>query len=94
MSLHCVYSAAHGTATGALPKQLAPGDCVLLLGDASVLALPGTPWLDALGDWPIYALKEDLVARGIDATDERVERIDYDGWLALAEQQANQRLWR
>lgn len=93
MTLHCVYSGAH-TTHEALIRQLAEDDCILLLGDACVLALPGNPSLDGLNDWRVYALDEDLAARGIETADTRVQAISYEAWLELTVQQANQRLWR
>ena len=61
MTLHCVYSGSHAT-TAALASQLAEDDCVLLLGEACVLALPGNSSLNGLNNWRVYALDEDLAA--------------------------------
>ena len=89
MTLHCVY-AVSALRDGTLTRALNDGDCVLLLGYAVVATdahelLPATTRL--------YALAEDLDAYGVDSTNAALERIDYDGWVALSSELTTQQLW-
>ena len=66
------------------------GSHVMLVQDA-VLAVAKTPenqqWLDRLTSAGIvvYALSEDITARGITRLLEGVEVVDYGGWVDLVE---------
>jgi tRNA 2-thiouridine synthesizing protein B len=42
--------------------------------------------VQALADHPVYALQEDLEARGLDSLIDGIQVIDYDGFMELVEQ--------
>lgn len=70
--------------------RIAPaGAPILLYEDGVYGAIKGTAAeaivVDALEKRPVYALKPDLDARGLDALLDGVETIDYDGFVALVE---------
>ena len=89
MTLHCAY-ALSALRNGALSRALATGDCVLLLGSAVV----ATDWLDHLpATTRLCALGEDLDAYGVHYSNADLERIDYDGWVALTTELATQQVW-
>lgn len=94
--LHCLHDP---VSTGAprLRDVVRAGDAILLLGTAVTLARPRHPALDEwLGgkDTPLYALQEDLHLHGVAEADERVEVVDYSGWVALLAQLPRQLDWR
>lgn len=70
---------------GSCLRLLAPDDALLLSGDAVYALLPDTSQLDALerlaSSTALFALDEDLQARGISALPERVQRLDYPGFV-------------
>jgi len=64
-----------------------PGDCLLLIEDGVYSVLdPSWREADLHTHLEIYALAEDLQARGLDADslDSRIRRVDYAGFVALA----------
>lgn len=65
---------------------LAPGDGLLLCGDAVYALLPGSAQRQALELMPaslaLFALEEDLQARAINALPERVQTLDYPALVA------------
>lgn len=67
-----------------------PGEPVLLYEDGVYAVALGTKAealvKEALQAHPIYALKADLEARGLQRCIEGVEVIDYDGFVALVEE--------
>ncbi|OLU31531.1 sulfur relay protein DsrH [Pseudomonas sp. PA15(2017)] len=67
-------------------RLLGSGDGLLLCGDATYAAQPGTPHgeaLVALQGVALYALAEDIQARGLQPG-AGIEQIDYPGFVALA----------
>lgn len=66
---------------------LAPGDGLLLCGDAAYALLPGSAQRQALEHLPaevgVFALEEDLQARAIGVVPERVQTLDYPAFVAL-----------
>jgi tRNA 2-thiouridine synthesizing protein B len=68
----------------------AKGDPILLYEDGVYAAMADTSTeallREAMSAHPVYALQEDLDARGIDRCLEGVEVIDYDGFVALVEE--------
>ncbi|MFB4370039.1 MULTISPECIES: sulfurtransferase complex subunit TusB [unclassified Pseudomonas] len=67
-------------------RLLGNGDGLLLCGDATYAAQPGTQHgeaLAALQGVALYALAEDIQARGLQP-DVGIEQIDYPGFVALA----------
>lgn len=67
-------------------RLLGAGDGLLLCGDAVYALQPGSPPCEALSalsaDRPLFALAEDLQARGI-ATPDFVQALDYPGFVEL-----------
>lgn len=96
MTLHCLNQAEDSAAARRLRKQLKTDDTVLLLGPAVRLAHAEHPLLAKwLADNPtLYALDEDLQAYAVQSVHDRVQRIDYAGWVALTLEHATQLLWR
>ena len=71
--------------------RIAPSEEPILLCEDGVYAVaPGTKAevlvREALQAHPVYALKADLEARGLQRCIEGVEVIDYDGFVALVEE--------
>lgn len=66
-----------------------PGEPILLYEDGVYAVVPGTKAealvREALQTHPVYALKADLDARGLQRCIEGVAIIDYDGFVALVE---------
>ncbi|WP_455231209.1 sulfurtransferase complex subunit TusB [Geopseudomonas aromaticivorans] len=67
-------------------RLLGAGDAVLLSGDAVYALQPGSRPFEVLGalpaDRPLFALAEDLDARGLSAPD-FVHAVDYAGFVEL-----------
>ena len=67
-----------------------PDEPILLYEDAVYAVAPGTKTeallKGAVQSHPVYALKADLEARGLQQCIEGVEVIDYDGFVALVEE--------
>jgi len=65
------------------------GTPILLYEDGVYGAIPGTtaePMVrDALGRLDVYALKEDLKARGFDRVIDGIKQVDYAGFVGLVE---------
>ena len=71
--------------------RIAPSEePILLYEDGVYAAAPGAKAeslvTEALQSHPIYALKADLEARGLQRCIEGLEVIDYDGFVALVEE--------
>ncbi len=68
------------------------GNPVLLYEDGVYGAVPGTkaePMVkNALGRLDVYALKEDLKARGFDHVIDGIKQVDYAGFVGLVERNA------
>jgi len=68
-------------------RLLGHGDGLLLCGDGTYAAQPGTSHAEALralgGGIALFALDEDLEARGLPSAD-WLQQIDYPGFVALA----------
>ncbi len=66
------------------------GEPVLLIEDGVYAAAAGAASeplaLEALARHPLYALRADLEARGVNAVIEGVQVIDYTGFVRLVEQ--------
>lgn len=77
-------------------RLLAPGDGVLLTGDAVYALQPGTSHLQALEQIPteiaLYTLDEDLQARALSAP-ERVRTVDYPAFVELCGRYAKVNSW-
>lgn len=66
-----------------LDKALAEGDAVLLIEDGVYGVLSSA--LSPLGSRArLYALDEDCLARGLDAFDQGIERVDIAGFVRLS----------
>jgi tRNA 2-thiouridine synthesizing protein B len=71
--------------------RIAPsGEPILLYEDGVYAAVAGAASEEsvtqALTDHPVFALQEDLEARGLDSLIEGIQVIDYDGFVELVEQ--------
>ncbi|QRY77521.1 sulfurtransferase complex subunit TusB [Pseudomonas sp. PDNC002] len=68
-------------------RLLGPDDGVLLTGDAIYALRAGTQPAQALEQLPasnaLFALQEDLQARGLDVVPSRVDAVDYPGFVEL-----------
>jgi len=80
-------------------RLAAAGSDVLLIEDAVYAALAGARFAGqveaALGRCAVYALKEDLDARGIERGDliPGIEVVDYGGFVDLAERNDSVQSW-
>ena len=71
--------------------RIAPtGEPILLYEDGVYAATTGTASesviKQALAEHPIYALREDMEARGLDSLVKGIQVIGYDGFVELVEQ--------
>lgn len=77
-------------------RLLGANDALLLTGDAVYALQPATANRQALELMPaaiaLYALDEDLVARGLQAP-ERVQAVDYPGFVELCTRYAKVNSW-
>lgn len=77
-------------------RLLGANDGLLLTGDAVYALQPGTANLQALQQLPpgiaLHALDEDLAARGL-AAPERVQVVDYPGFVELCSRYAKVNSW-
>lgn len=77
-------------------RLLGADDALLLSGDAVYALQPGTANLQALqlmpGSIALNALDEDLAARGLQAP-ERVQAVDYPGFVELCTRYAKVNSW-
>lgn len=66
---------------------IADGDALLLCGDAVYALQSGTDQRRALELMPesitLFALNEDVAARGLTALPSRLQQVDYDGFVEL-----------
>lgn len=84
--LHLVFHAPRGRGAPAWSGRLRPGDAVLLLGEATHGVRANGPWRSLVPPAEgtrFYALKDDLLRRGIAAPD-GVSPLDDAGFVALA----------
>jgi tRNA 2-thiouridine synthesizing protein B len=71
--------------------RIAPaGEPILLYEDGVYAAVAGAAGegmiAEALAEHPVYALREDLEARGLDSLVAGIQVTDYDGFVELVEQ--------
>jgi sulfur relay protein TusB/DsrH len=93
--LHLVSHAPRGSAAPEWFGRLAPGDAVLLLGDALHGIRVNGPWRSLIPlaeGTKFYALKEDLLRRGIPAPN-GVSTLDDAGFVALAVEHPRSATW-
>ncbi|ADP10554.1 MULTISPECIES: sulfurtransferase complex subunit TusB [Erwinia] len=94
--LHTLMTSPFRCDLPAILRLLAAGDDVLLLQDGVIAALEGSVALEALLKAPInlYALKEDLEARGLLAQiSSRVTVIGYTDFVQLTVRNLQQMAW-
>ncbi|ROR08577.1 sulfurtransferase complex subunit TusB [Erwinia sp. JUb26] len=94
--LHTLMTSPFRCDLNAMLRLLAHGDDVLLLQDGVLAALAGNPALEVLLHAPIslYALKEDLDARGLfGQISTSVTTISYTEFVALAVKNPQQMTW-
>ncbi|MFT7289208.1 MAG: sulfur relay protein TusB/DsrH [Halieaceae bacterium] len=93
--MHCLYVEPGTALAERLRSCLSPGEPVLLLGDAAVLALAEHPqlalWLAS--DAALHVLDVDLRALGSPSAHPAIRVIDYAGWVSLSVDQPNQQAW-
>lgn len=80
----------------ALQRTVQHGDDLLLLSDGVIAALLESPVLRAFNASPlrIFALKNDIIARGLSAhVSDKVIIINYTDFVKLTEKQAQQITW-
>lgn len=95
-TLHCLSASPDSGAARRLLAQIAPGEPVLLLSRAVLLADASHP---ELSQWiasgaVIYALDEDLLAYAVTKEHSCVTRTSYVDWVSLSERYPTQTLWR
>lgn len=78
-------------------RLLATDDALLLCGDAVYAVQHGTDQCQTLERLPagiaLFALEEDLYARGLDALPSRLQAVDYAGFVALCCRYARTNAW-
>ena len=89
MLLHTVSkSPDNSSALASALRSALPGSCILLLEDGVFAAREGTAaasQLTAAGDIRVYALTEDVAARGLqDLLAPGIELVDYHGFVRLS----------
>ncbi|AEI75076.1 Protein TusB [Candidatus Moranella endobia PCVAL] len=80
----------------ALLRSAQTGDDLLLFSDGVIAGLRGSPAAGALSDSPLtlYALKNDIVARGISVYfSANITIISYNEFVGLTEKQLQQISW-
>lgn len=96
MILHTVNTSPFRTdCLRACLRFIGEGDAVVLLEDGVYGASLGVETgLDALPDLPIYAITADVEARGLaDRISDRVQLIDYNGFVELCTRYALIKNW-
>ncbi|BCG07731.1 MULTISPECIES: sulfurtransferase complex subunit TusB [Buttiauxella] len=94
--LHILQHSPFQTDLEALLRCVKPGDDVLLLQDAVIAALSGTKALDLLLSAPIsiYALHEDIEARGLTAQiSNGIGKVSYTDFVGLTVKHEQQITW-
>lgn len=94
--LHTLMTSPFRCDLNAMVRLLAEGDDVLLLQDGVIAALAGSPALEVLLHAPIslYALKDDLDARGLfGQISTSVTAVSYTEFVALAVKNPQQMTW-
>jgi tRNA 2-thiouridine synthesizing protein B len=75
---------------GSMLKYAHKGSPILFFEDGVYCAMAGTAvsekMSEVLNDHPLYVLKEDLTARGIDNIIDGITQVDYAGFVDLVEQ--------
>lgn len=77
-------------------RLVSPGDDLVLLSDGVIAALEGSRFLDLLNKAPItvYALKEDIDARGLcGQISSSVVRVSYTDFVRLTVKHTGQLTW-
>ncbi|MDO8735882.1 MAG: sulfurtransferase complex subunit TusB [Thermoleophilia bacterium] len=71
-------------------KYANKGASILLYEDGIYAAMPGTAVSERMAgvtaDYKVYALKEDMMLRGVDKVMDGVTEIDYAGFVGLVEE--------
>jgi tRNA 2-thiouridine synthesizing protein B len=96
MMLHTLSAAPGTPGFDSCLRVAAPADRILLLGDGVYAAIAGSPGEDRLQGIAaaVFALSQDVAAAGISrGISERVEVIDFDGFVALTEACERQLNW-
>lgn len=94
--LHTVSHSLYQIDTDALLRSINNSDCILLLQDSVASVISGNKHLELLLDSgaPVYALSEDVVARGLNSlVDARIHLVNYKGFVKLTVQHLQQMSW-
>lgn len=94
--LHTVSHSLYQIDVDALLQSTKSSDCILLIQDSVVSAISSNKHLELLLDTkaPIYALCEDVVARGLTLmVDIRIPLVNYKGFVKLTAQHLQQMSW-
>ena len=94
MILHTINASPSTQAFSDCLKVVAPGDTILLLGDAVYAAMDGSSTGAALADCgaEVKVLQADAAAAGV-LDDSRFEFVDMAGFVALTENHPRQQAW-
>lgn len=96
MVLHTLNALPHALVVADCLRLLAADDALLLLGDATYLALADSEDCQRLKQVPakVYLLAEDAAARGItDKLWAEATELDMEGFVTLTEQYPRQQAW-
>jgi len=93
--LHTLNAGPSSNAFAQCLRLLAPGDALLLTGDGTYCARPGTEaWEALLGNGvTLYVLSDHAMARGVAPLAEGAKAVDMDGFVALTEAFPRQLAW-
>ena len=95
MILHTLNASPSSIAFRDCLAALAPGDCLLLLGDGVYAAISSAPDWEALVSIgaDIYLLEDDARAAGVLGMETGAEHTDMDGFVELSERCTRQMAW-
>lgn len=94
--LHTLSHSPYQTDMDALLRGVGADDAILLLQDGAIAALAGTDVAARLlaAGAPVYALQEDVAARGlIGRISDKITLVDYTQFVQLTVQHIRQQAW-
>jgi tRNA 2-thiouridine synthesizing protein B len=95
MVLHTLNASPSSAAFADCLRLIAPGDALLLLGDAVYGAISGSTGRQALDTSAarLYVLQQDAAAAGVTNRVEGATLVDMDGFVELTERISRQLAW-